>query len=93
VGFTTCGSVIARYIVLTNSTVSWVGISAGLDYILDSPKLEKNASFSTEQKLNTLTHSVALLKLLLADSSIFPGVSRGQRSHAFLICFTFDGYG
>ena len=51
-GFTTCGSVIAQYIVPTNSTVSWVGISAGLDYILDSPKQEKKCliQYRTEAK-------------------------------------------
>ena len=71
----------------------WTGLldsTTGLDYwsgLLDSPKLQHSGytSFSAEEKLNYFTST--------ASCSIFPGVSRGQRSCAYLLSFTFGGYG
>jgi len=61
--------------------IHWTGL-------LDSPKTAKYAMFNTEQKLNILLiHSVTSLALLPA---VFPGVSRGQRSHAYLISFNYE---
>jgi len=59
--------------------------TTGLDY-WTHPTAKYN-SFSTEQKLNFLISSVTSLANT-APYSIFPGVSRGQRSRAYLIRFT-----
>jgi len=60
------------------TVTAWTGL-------LDSPKTAKYTLFNTEQKLNILLiHSVISLALL---PTVFPGFSRGQRPHAYLISF------
>ena len=53
-----------------------------LDWTTRLTQTAVNALFSAGQKLSLLIHSDTSLKLLPTCFSLFPGVSRGQRSHA-----------
>jgi len=71
---------------LPSSRVSTI---ARLDYwtgLLDSPKLQNTPRSVQNMKLNVLTHSVTS-HANTGPYSVFSGVSRGQRSHAYLISF------
>ena len=58
-----------------------------LDWTTGLTQPAKYNSFSAEQKLYFLSYFTNT-----APYSVFPGVSRGQKSHAYLISFTFGGY-
>ena len=62
--------------------------TTGLDYWTDPNCIIQLVQCRTEAKIS---HFLSYFTNT-APYSIFPGVSRGQRSHAYLISFTFGGY-
>ena len=62
--------------------------TAGLDYWTPPNCKIQLLQYRTEAKLSYFLSYFANT----APYSIFPGVSRDQRSHAYLISFTFGGY-